>query len=137
MVRVTLEELSSGPALAARFSERTGRAVTRTEELFDAFVQGDPTATEILEESATILGSFVALFANIVDPEAIVVGGGLGSVGGEYWERIVDSARMHMWAEHVRSVPITRAALGKSSGFVGAAYGALRELIRDGVEKRD
>jgi glucokinase len=137
MVRVTLEDLSSGPVLAARFAEHAGRAITRSEELFEAFEQGDPFASEIVAESAEILGSFLALFANIVDPEAIVVGGGLGSVGGEYWERIVDSARRHIWAEHVRSLPISRAALGPNAGFVGAGYGALRELVRNGIERHD
>lgn len=133
VVRVALEDLSAGPVLASRFNDLTGRSITGTEELFAAFEQGDRIAAEILEESAEILGSFLALFVNVTDPEALVVGGGLGTVGGEYWVRIVDSARRHIWAEHVRSLPITRAALGASAGVVGAGYGALRKLIPQGA----
>lgn len=128
LVSVALEDMSTGPVLAAQFTEATGRSIAGAEELFAAFDEGDRIAAGILYESAEILGSFVALFANIVDPQAIVVGGGLGTSGGEYWENIVRSARRHIWAEHVRSLPITRAALGASAGMVGAAYGALRAL---------
>ncbi len=123
---VTLEDLSAGPAMTKRFAERTGTQVGGAEEVLAAAHRGDPAAKQILADSATSLGSFLALFANLADPEVMVVGGGLGSAAGAYWELTVRAARDHIWAEHVRTVPILRAALGPRAGVVGAGYAALR-----------
>ncbi len=126
--RASLEDLAPGPVLVERFNERTGSAIGGAEELFAAAERGDWAAVEILKESAEVLGSFVALFVNIVDPDAVVLGGGLGTAGGVYWDAVVRSAREHIWAEHARALPITRAALGANAGVVGTGYGALRAL---------
>ena len=55
------------------------------------------------------------------DPQAVVVGGGLGVAGGLYWERLEASAREHIWSGVSREVPIQKAALGADAGLVGAA----------------
>ena len=123
---MTLEDLSAGPAMAKRFQERTGIPVGGAEEVLAAEQLGNPEAKQIVADSAMSLGSFLALFANLLDPEAIVVGGGLGSAAGAYWELTVRAARDHIWAEHVRTIPIVRAALGPRAGVVGAGYAALR-----------
>ncbi len=127
-LRVALEDLASGPAVAKRFADRTGNPMGGAEELVAVADRGDSDAMEILADSARALGSFLALFVNLVDPDAIVVGGGLGSAGGAYWELVVRSARDHIWAQHVRTVPIVRAELGAQAGVVGAGYMALRSL---------
>jgi glucokinase len=57
----------------------------------------------------------------VLDPEAIIVGGGLGLAGGLYWERFVASTREHIYADNARDLPILRAALGTDAGLIGAA----------------
>lgn len=131
---VCLEDLASGPVLAARFGERTGRRVRGAEEVFAAAERADPAAREVLEQAAHVAGSFLAMAVNLLDPEAVVVGGGLGSAGGVWWERLVASARDHVWAEYVRDIPIVPAWLGPVAGVIGAGLCALRQSAGLSVE---
>lgn len=78
-----------------------------------------------LVEAAEMLGSFIALLVNVLDPAAVVVGGGLGTAGGDYWTALERSVRAHVWAEHVRNVPVLQAGLGADSGVIGAGLVAL------------
>jgi glucokinase len=96
--RLSAEEVASGAALAR------GAAVA---------------------DAAATLGSFVALLVNVLDPEAVVVGGGLGTAGGAYWDALVAGVREHIWAEHVRGLPVLPAGLGADSGVIGAGLQAL------------
>ena len=131
---ICLEDLASGPVLAARFGERTGRQVRGAEEVFAAAERGDPAAREVLEQAAHVAGSFLAMAVNLLDPEAVVVGGGLGSAGELWWERLVTSARDHIWAEYVRGIPIVPARLGPLAGVIGAGLCALRQFAGASVE---
>jgi glucokinase len=63
----------------------------------------------------------LAFLVNITDPEAVIVGGGLGSAQGMYWDEMVESARRHIWSKVTRELPILRASLSVDAGIVGAA----------------
>jgi glucokinase len=80
---------------------------------------------------ATALGSLVALLVNVLDPEAVVVGGGLGSAPGEYWNALVRAAREHVWADEARELPIVQAGLGADAGVIGAGWIGLRAAERE------
>jgi glucokinase len=58
---------------------------------------------------------------NVLDPEMIVVGGGLGTAGGLYWDAFERSCREHIFADNTRGLPIVPARLGTDAGLVGAA----------------
>jgi glucokinase len=120
---LVLEKIASGPALAGRCG--AGSA----EEVLARAAAGDAAAVAAVEDAATMLGSFVALLVGVLDPEAVVVGGGLGSAPGAYWETTVRAARAHVWSEHVRSLPIVHAELGADAGLVGAGLAALRQAV--------
>jgi glucokinase len=113
--RTILENVASGPALATAFK------VKSAEEVLAAADCGDSAAARIVRDAAEVLGSSIGFLVNILDPEAVVVGGGLGLTGGRYWDSLVDATRRHIWAEATRELPIVRAALGSDAGIVGAA----------------
>jgi glucokinase len=125
----SLEQAASGPALVARYNEASGGEIASGEELLALAESGDATAGGIVHRGAELLGGYVALFVNLVDPEIVVVGGGLGTAGGDYWPTVIASARDHIWAEHVVHVPIVPAELGGRAGVVGAGLLALDTLI--------
>lgn len=116
-----LEEFASGPAIVARYNQQTGATVRRAEEVMAARQTGDAIATEIIQSSGEALGNSVGFLVNILDPEAIIVGGGLGLAGGLYWERFVAATRAHIYADDARMLPILPAALGVDAGVIGAA----------------
>jgi glucokinase len=66
----------------------------------------------------------VGLLVNVLDPEAIVVGGGLGSCEGLFWEDFIASTRRQIWSEVHRNLPILHAGTGTDAGLIGAATAA-------------
>jgi glucokinase len=69
---------------------------------------------------------------NVLDPEAVVLGGGLGIVEGVYRKSLDRSLRAHVWSVAHRDVPLVSAELGVESGFIGAAIAACDRLSRAG-----
>jgi len=123
-----LEEFASGQALVARFNKQSTRPVIRGNEIFEAADQGDLLAINILATGGDALGNMVGFLVNILDPEAIVIGGGLGMAGGIYWQNLEASARRHIWYEGARDLPILPAALGVDAGLIGAAAAMWQRL---------
>ncbi len=123
-----LEEFASGPALVARYNRRGSRAVERGEDVTAAAEAGDGAAVTVVKSAGEALGNSVGFLVNVMDPEAVVVGGGLGSAGGLYWDSFVASTRAHVWAENSRTLPIVWAATGTDSGMIGAAATVFRNL---------
>ncbi len=117
-----LEPFASGLGV----SQRMG--VLRAEQVVDAAEEGDGRAQEVLISAGKALGNSVAFLANVLDPQAIVVGGGLGSQVGVYWDSFVDSTRAHIWSEETRELPIVHAALGGEAGLIGAALSVGRDV---------
>jgi glucokinase len=115
-------ETRPGSAIAkvAGDDEVTGHHVA------EAAMQGDPIATGILAEVGRRLGEGIAGLVNILDPEAVVIGGGVAEVG----EILLEPARRAFLAsvealDHRPEVPLLPGALGNDAGAVGAAALAL------------
>jgi glucokinase len=132
--RVILEEYASGPALARRYQPYCSERVLRAEQVIEAASAGDGHAIEIIRSAGTALGVTAGLLVNVLDPEALIVGGGLGMIDGLYWESFLDSTRAHIWAESGRGLPIQHAALVEN-GVIGAAISIWRsrDLSNRGV----
>jgi glucokinase len=118
---IVVEEIASGPALARRYNALAPAKAQRAEEVLAAQAGGDPAAEQVVAAAGEALGNSLALAVNLLDPAAVIVGGGLGLAGGLYWERLVASTRRHIWAEATRQLPIIPAALGPDAGLIGAA----------------
>lgn len=123
-----LEEYASGAALARRFG------VARVEQIVAAAAGGDASAKRMLRDAGTVMGGALGWLASVLDPAAIVVGGGLGSAQGLYWDALRQGVRDHIWSDATRALVVTQAALGRDAGIVGAAlYGALRQRQKGGA----
>ena len=128
--RRTLEEIAAGPALVRRF-EAMGGKVRNAPEVLAAASAGNDRAREIVRTASLALASQVALLVNILDPEAVVVGGGLGLSEGAYWDEFIAATRRHVWSSLHRELPILRAATGADAGWLGAAAAAFRKFHGD------
>jgi len=116
-----LEEFAAGPSLVARYNQRTGAQVTSGEAVTSAAQSGDSAAQEIVRSAGAALGNSVGFLVNVLDPQAVIVGGGLGLAEGLYWDSFVASTRRHVWSDVSRGLPIKHAKLGKNAGLIGAA----------------
>jgi glucokinase len=124
--RRTLEEISAGPALVARFNASDGKAASG-QEVLAAAAMGDARARQIVESASEALESHIGLLVNTLDPEAVVIGGGLGLSEGPYWEHFIAATRRHFWSSLHRELPILRAATGTDAGWMGAAAKAAQQ----------
>lgn len=125
LLQPVLEEFASGPALVARYNQAIGGHATHAEEVIAAAEQGNLTAMNIVFTAGAALGVSVGWLVNVLDPAAVIVGGGLGLAGGLYWESFVAATREHIWAAGSRDLPILMAELGPDAGLIGAAVASM------------
>jgi len=86
-----------------------------------ALDQGDDLAREIVAEAIEALGNGVASAVNLLDVEAVVIGGGLGiRLGEPYARKISNAMQPHLFVDD-RPPAIEVAALGDLGGAIGAA----------------
>jgi glucokinase len=98
----------------------TGELVAR------AAAGGDAAAVAIIAQVGRRLGEGIAGLVNILDPEAVVVGGGVSELGAPLLDPIRERFLETVEAADVRpEVPIVAAALGNDAGAIGAAMLAL------------
>jgi glucokinase len=126
-----LDEIAAGPALVARYNATSGASHRRAEQVLAAACAGDPQAMDVVRTGGAALGTTLGFLVNVMDPEIVVVGGGLGLAGGLYWDSFVASTRAHIWSDTNRDLPIVRAALGTDAGLVGAAATAWQRFLID------
>ncbi len=137
-----LEALAAGPAVAriARQALRrnpfsiikdiawAGGSKVTAEAVTVSALAGDPTARKVLEQVGTNLGRGVANIVSLLNPDVVVVGGGLAQAG----ELILSPLRraVHQWAQPLasRQVRIVSSRLGENAGILGAARYALLKL---------
>jgi glucokinase len=86
-----------------------------------ALKHGDDLATRLIDRAVKALGTGVASCVNVIDPEAVIIGGGLGSRFGEkYVKRIAARMHPHLFSdEHPPAIRL--AGLGDLGGAIGAA----------------
>ncbi|MCO8304213.1 ROK family protein [Streptomyces hygroscopicus] len=122
-----LEAVASGPAMTARFRELTGHAdvhdlrqvVALAEEPGRAGSGGD-AARAVLAEGAGALGRALAGLVSTVDPERVVIGGGVASVGDAYWRPLTEAFVAELLPGPSGLRPVV-AGLGPRAAVVGAA----------------
>lgn len=116
-----IETWLSGPALSRQFQEASGRKMRAT-EIADAAASGDAHAAEMMERYCDRLARALGTVINLIDPDAIVLGGGLSRIAllyrrvPELWQRSIFSEPGHI---RTRLVPPKH---GDSSGVRGAAW---------------
>ena len=103
-----------------------GRQITGV-EVTEAALAGDPTARDVVQLIGHRLGIAMTTFANIFEPDVIVVGGGVMAAG----ELLLEPAREQI-VRHalppMNKTPVVAAELGPRAGMIGAAALARIEL---------
>ncbi len=128
----TMESFASGTGLARRYTERTGRGVADGARSVVALAsEGDRVAEEILTSAGIALGHACSQLVSLFDPEAIVLGGGLGAVAGTLRDALLASYT-RATARRPSPPPIVPSALGADAGLVGAGHLAWSVAERHG-----
>ncbi len=101
--------------------ERSAGRFTSTKELLAAHRAGDEAATGIWLQSVRALGCAIASFINILDPEAVIIGGGISSAGAALFDPLQKILEEVEWRPGGHRVKILPAQLGDWAGAFGAA----------------
>jgi len=116
----SLESLVGQETLSAR---SRGRYISY-DQLMQDYKDGDPHATEIWLRSVKALATGIASIINIIDPEVVLLGGGI-SASDELVQPLTDFMRYVEWRPYGNAVPIRVAQLGAYGGAIGAARKAM------------
>jgi glucokinase len=101
--------------------EKRGRTRLTSGVWERALARTDPVATHLIHQAVEALGAGIASSVNLLDVEAVIIGGGLGTRLGEpYVARIRDAMMPHLFVDS-RPPAVHLAALGDLGGAIGAA----------------
>jgi len=129
LVREARELVVSGSPHAARLSELCGGdpAALSGPDVTRAAVEGDPAAVELLADLGTWIGEGLASVAAILDPELIVLGGGVAEAGDLLIDPALGAFRRQLTGRgHRPEARFAVASLGNDAGMIGAADLAAR-----------
>jgi len=104
-----------------KLMEKEGHTRLTSSVWAKAVEAGDRLAVELIDEAVAALGAGIASAVNLLDVEAVIIGGGLGVRFGEpYIKRITDAMQPHLFNDG-RPPDIHPVALGDLGGAIGAA----------------
>ena len=130
-----LEAYASGPAIAARAIEgleagaaslipdlvRGDLKAVTAETVSDAIIAGDEYAVGVMRETAIFLGIGLANLINILNPEMIVVSGGVTRAGRHLFDPLRREVRKRAFRPAAEACRIVSSELGGMAGVIGAA----------------
>ena len=136
-----LEAYASGPAIAERarealaggeqsvLSEMCGGDLSTltAATVYRASENGDPVASDVVRETARLLGVGVANILNIFNPDVVVLAGGVAKAGDSLFVPMRAEVRRRAFKPAVDACRIVPGALGGSAGMVGAVAAFLAE----------
>ncbi len=121
-----VEAVAAGPGIVRAFHRAGGSSqVADVQGVAECAAGGDTAAIQAIELGARALGVALADLANILNPHAIVLAGGVVNLG-ERWLSTVREEFIARALAECRSTPITLAALGQDAPLFGAARWILR-----------
>jgi glucokinase len=135
--RGCIEILAAGPAIGARARAKVAAEPSRGKTILDlvkgdissitsqhvgkAFESGDPLAREVLEETVHLLTIWLGNIVDLLDPDVIVVGGGVAAMLRSFFEEI--KCELPDWCVNPRAseIPLLMAHYGADAGIAGGA----------------
>jgi len=115
-----VEKNLSGPSLQRYYESISGEKKTM-KEIYELFTAGDKAGTETIQRLTFLFGKAISVIINIIDPDVIVIGGGVGNIDEIYTDGVA-SLRNFIFNNKVVNTPIVKPMLGDSAGVFGAAY---------------
>lgn len=116
-----VEDAASGPGIAAAYGVDTAEAVLA------AARGGEARALQVIDHATRELGRVLSLLADSLDPQVMVIGGGLGCAPGPYFDALSGHVRAGLWDGVPNPLILTQAEMGADAGLIGAALATLQQ----------
>ncbi|MBI2923672.1 MAG: ROK family protein [Planctomycetes bacterium] len=118
--RGCLEAYAGAQAILARY-RRAGKKAEGMKDVVAAARRGEPLAVRIVSEMAEMIGMAVADLANILNPEIVVIGGGVARAGNILFRPIRAAVAREALPNVSKGLRVVPARLGNEAGTLGAA----------------
>jgi predicted NBD/HSP70 family sugar kinase len=116
--RGTIEAILCGPGLEAFYEQQTGHR--RKLKEIAATTASDPAAQATIERATDNLAQALSIVIDILDPHAIVLGGGVGNIDAFYTDAMREKIRQRIFNATFEAA-LLKPTLGDSAGVFGAA----------------
>ncbi|WP_277231983.1 ROK family protein [Hymenobacter sp. YC55] len=115
-----IESILAGPALERFYTEKSGEKLPLKDIMQRASAGTDPAAVQTLDRLTHYFGLALSTLVNILDPEVIVIGGGVGNIPELYTTGVANIKQYII--DQQFAAPVVKPMLGDSAGVFGAAY---------------
>lgn len=122
------ETTSGGEGLTHR-AQAAGLAVTSAREVFELAARGDAIARRLIAEMTDALGHQIAAAVQVVNPDVLVIGGGIAQAGDALIVPVVAALHRYAQPSHTRRLRVVPAELGNKAGVVGAGLMAWERVL--------
>lgn len=102
--------------------ERTQGREVEAKDIFDAAKEGDKFSISLVDYEAEYIALGIGNLLNILDPEIVVIGGGVALAGEILFDRINEKLTKYALPSTLEGLKIVPAELGNDAGIIGAAY---------------
>jgi glucokinase len=134
--RGCIEALASGPAIAIRARRKVSEATRKstmldlalgdpsaitTEIVAQAWRAGDELAQEVLEETSEVITIWLGSVIDLLEPDVIVIGGGVGELVSHWFPQISNWLRDWCINQRCAEIPLKLAKYSADAGIAGAA----------------
>ncbi len=114
-----VETVISGPSLERYYAEQSGNYLPLREIVTAAEAGKDLVAVKTMDRLIHFFGKAIAVVINIMDPDVIVIGGGVGNIARLYTDGVAE-VRKHLFNPRIDTI-FLKPKLGDSAGVFGAA----------------
>jgi len=129
-IRGCLEAESAAPAIVRKYKALSaGTSTVTAEDIYKRAEAGEPAAIEAYAKAGYYLGIGLGMLINLLNPEIILLGGGVMTTGEILLQPTVKEARRRSYKASFACCPIERASLGNDAGTIGSAAWAKTGLL--------
>ncbi len=122
MMKRAKEILDDAPKRVRKEWKGIDLSSVRSSQLAEFYQKDDPVAVQLVDDAARALGATIGGLVNFLNPEVIVIGGGVtGALGDTFIERIWEIAQRYALPGAANGIRCVAASLGDDSGILGCA----------------
>ncbi len=137
-MRGCIEALACGPAMERRarrllpqYPESPLAGTLSGEAIAAAIGSGDPLALRVLDETADALSRWLGSMVTLLDPDIVVIGGGVSRIGNPLFDRLRAEMPKYSINQFAGQTPIVPAQLARHVGVIGASAAVLRDFSNE------
>ncbi|MFD0827556.1 ROK family glucokinase [Neobacillus sp. M.A.Huq-85] len=122
IVRLATKEILKGDLKGELAEKQAANGKINAKDVFDAARNGDQMAVKVLDEVTFHLGLVLANIGNTLNPQKIVIGGGVSKAGDILLNSVKQQFNQFAFSSVKESTELALATLGNDAGVIGAAW---------------